>query len=100
MANWISKQKGKGEKTLRNITSDGSNVMTSEANKAWRALILLNRATSGLPKDHPDGKLYTPNQTVGNGYSLRNPQRNPKLNEETKKSWRNIVSSSGHTDRN
>ena len=49
MANWISKQKGKGEKTLRNITSDGSNVMTSEANKAWRALILLNRATSGLP---------------------------------------------------
>ena len=77
MANFISKQKGKGEKALRQITADGSNVMTSEANKAWRALILFNRATSGLPKDHPDGKIYNPNQTIGKGYSLRNPQRNP-----------------------
>ena len=57
MANWISKQKGKGEKVLRQITADGSNVMTSEANKAWRALILFNRATSGLPKAHPAAKI-------------------------------------------
>lgn len=100
MANWISKQKGKGEKVLRQITADGSNVMTSEANKAWRALILFNRATSGLPKDHPDGKIYNPNQTIGKGYSLRNPQRNPKLNQKTKDSWRTIVAASGHVDRN
>ena len=87
MANYISKQKGKVlsgyNKLLDHKTVN--DVPTSEVNKLWRGMILINRVTSKLPKDIPDGKMYTPNQIVGKGFSLRNPQKNPKLNEATKR---------------
>ncbi len=94
MANWISKQKGKVLSGYNQLLDHKTvnDVPTSEVNKLWRARILINRATSGLPKDSPDGKVYTPNQTIGSGFSLRNPQRNHKLNEKTKRSWEHILS--------
>ena len=86
MANWISKQKGKVLSGYNSLLDHKTinDVPTSEVNKLWRARILINRATSVLPKDNTDGNIYTPNQAVGSGFSLRNPQRNPKLNEKTK----------------
>ena len=100
MANWISKQKGKVLSGYNSLLDHKTinDVSTSEVNKLWRARILINRATSGLPKDNPDGNIYTPNQSVGSGFSLRNPQRNPKLNEKTKRSWEHILSSGGTND--
>ena len=99
MANYISKQKGKVlsgyNKLLDHKTVN--DVPTSEVNKLWRGMILINRVTSKLPKDIPDGKMYTPNQIVGKGFSLRNPQKNPKLNEETKRKWENILAN-GYTN--
>ena len=99
MANWISKQKGKVlsgyNKLLDHKTVN--DVPTSEVNKLWRGMILINRVTSKLPKDIPDGKMYTPNQIVGKGFSLRNPQKNPKLNEATKRTWEYILAN-GYTN--
>ena len=45
MANYVSQQLGKIDKTLLNLTQDGSSVLTGVGNKLWRAAILLHRAT-------------------------------------------------------
>lgn len=45
MANWISKQLGGINKELIDLTLKGSDITTSYVNKAWRAAILLHRAT-------------------------------------------------------
>ena len=100
MGYWISKQKGKVLSGYNSLLDHKTinDVPTSEVNKLWRSRILINRATSGLPKDNTDGNIYTPNQAVASGFSLRNPQRNPKLNEKTKRSWEHILSSGGTND--
>ena len=90
MANWISKQKGKLLDPYLKLTSDPHSVLTSEVNKLWRAKILLNRRTSGLPKDSAQtGRSYNPNNQVsGSFYELRKPKSNPKANEVTKTEFR------------
>ena len=98
MANWISQQKGKVLKKYNQVISDHANALTGEVNKLWRAKIFLNRSTSGLPKDNPPGKMYNPNQTVGSGYTIRNPQKNPTANEATKEKYRKILHSGGTND--
>ena len=59
MANYISKQKGKVlsgyNKLLDHKTVN--DVPTSEVNKLWRGMILINRVTSKLPKDSPEVAL-------------------------------------------
>ena len=94
MANWISKTKGKLFEPYNKITAEPtvSSILTSEANKLWRAKILLNRATSGLPKDTAQtGKAYNPNTGTGDGNILRQPQYNPVANKEFKERYRRFI---------
>ena len=92
MANWISKQKGKLIDPYLKLTSDPHSVLTSEINKLWRAKILLNRRTSGLPKDSAQtGSYYNPNTATGSGNILRQPQKNPKENEKFKERYRGYL---------
>lgn len=94
MANIISKVKGKVLSPYNRAVESLKDVPTSEVNKLWRAKILINRATSGLPKDSSNkGKSYNPNQCVGSFYNTRNPSKNPKINKDTKDAWRETISS-------
>ena len=61
MANYVSQQLGKIDKTLLNLTQDGSSVLTGVGNKLWRAAILLHRATH-----HPHQDISKVDPAKGN----------------------------------
>lgn len=92
MANIISKAKGKIFTPYNKAIESLKDVPTSEVNKLWRAKILLNRVTSGLPKDSTNkDKAYNPNTRIGPFYNTRNPSKNPTINKETKEAWRETI---------
>ena len=96
MANWISQQKGKILKPYNKITTEPpvNGILTSEANKLWRAKIFINRATSGLPKDDAvlTSKDSVPNRVKAHdSFFERNPKLNPTANRETKENFRNLI---------
>lgn len=85
MARILNRTVGKYLEKYNDLTRDTSGVLTGPLNKAWRARILLNRATSRLPKDTSlKGSNYNPNDVLGGPIS----SKNPNLNKEIKAKWR------------
>lgn len=86
MARIIGKTLGKVTHKYEDLTRDTAGVLTGPVNKLWRARLLLNRATSGLPKDTaPKGKRFDPNGVVGESQIS---SKNPLLNRDLQKKWR------------
>lgn len=85
MARVLNKWAGEVVKKYNDLTRDSVGVLTGPINKLWRARILINRATSTLPKDTADkGKIYNPNNSLGDRVS----NRNPILNREIQRQYR------------
>ena len=55
MARILGQAAGKVVEKYNDLTRDTAGVLTGPLNKLWRARILLNRATSTLPKDSAQG---------------------------------------------
>ena len=86
MARVLNKAAGKVVEKYNDLTRDTAGVLTGPLNKLWRARILLNRATSFLPKDDaPKGKLYTPNGVMG---EAQISSKNPVINKQLQAKWR------------
>lgn len=81
MARILGQAAGKVVEKYNDLTRDTAGVLTGPLNKLWRARILLNRATSTLPKDSAlKGKIYDPNGVPGEAQiSSKNPTLNKQL---------------------
>lgn len=89
MARILNQAAGKIVKKYNDLTQDTAGVLTGPLNKLWRARILLNRATSLLPKDKADkGKLYIPNGVFG---EAQVSSKQPKINEQLQGQYRLIL---------
>ena len=89
MARILNQAAGKIVKKYNDLTQDTAGVLTGPLNKLWRARILLNRATSLLPKDKADkGKLYIPNGVFG---EAQVSSKQPKITEQLQGQYRLIL---------
>lgn len=83
---YVGEFAGKAVSKYNDLTQDTAGVLTGPLNKLWRARILLNRATSTLPKDTAlKGKVYDPNGVWG---EAQISSKNPRLNKELQEKWR------------
>ena len=86
MARILGQAAGKVIEKYNDLTRDTAGVLTGPLNKLWRARILLNRATSTLPKDSAlKGKIYDPNGVPG---EAQISSKNPTLHKQLQAKWR------------
>lgn len=85
MANIIPKKISKIFSDVRDFTSDDSvtTILTSEANKLWRAKILLDRVTKPGEKDNPDKVFPNTNPTPYRKVGSEKQQYNPVVSSKS-----------------